>query len=116
MKLALDEETFEEINNYNLIYENTNNSNNLDNKGNNLEATSNELMSSDIDIDSNENVNIISEENNIITKENVEECTALVELKERRLFVAQAMFKKSIKVSIKSFLISLSLSFLNLFI
>lgn len=45
-----------------------------------------------------------------------EECTALVTLKERRLLAAQTMFKKSIKVSIKSFLISISLSFLNLFI
>lgn len=45
-----------------------------------------------------------------------EECTALVTLKERRLLAAQTMFKKSIKISIKSFLISLSLSFLNLFI
>lgn len=47
---------------------------------------------------------------------NSEECTALVTLKERRLLGAQTMFKKSIKVSIKSFLISISLSFLNLFI
>lgn len=45
-----------------------------------------------------------------------EECTALVTVNERRLMAAQTMFKKSIKVSIKSFLISLSLSFLNLFI
>ena len=43
-------------------------------------------------------------------------CTALVEVKERRLLSAQTMFKKSIRVSLKSFLISLSLSFLNLFI
>lgn len=48
--------------------------------------------------------------------EHVEECTSLVEIKERRLFVMQDMFKKSIRVSLKSFLISLSLSFLNLFI
>lgn len=44
-----------------------------------------------------------------------EACTALVELKPRGLLVAQTMFKKSIKISIKSFLISLSLGFLNLF-
>ncbi len=44
-----------------------------------------------------------------------EECTALVELKPRGLLVAQTMFKRSIKISIKSFLISLSLGFLNLF-
>lgn len=45
-----------------------------------------------------------------------EECTALVVTKPNSLFVAQKMFKKSIKISIKSFLISLSLGFLNLFI
>lgn len=44
------------------------------------------------------------------------ETVSLVNLKERRLFVAQAMFKKSIRISLKSFLISISLSFLNLFI
>lgn len=46
---------------------------------------------------------------------NSEECTALVEVKSNSLWVAQKMFKKSIKISIKSFLISLSLGFLNLF-
>ena len=40
----------------------------------------------------------------------------LVSVKERRLITAQNMFKKSIRVSLKAFLISLSLSFLNLFI
>lgn len=44
-----------------------------------------------------------------------EECTALVEVKPHSLLVAQTMFKKSIRISIKSFLISLSLGFLNLF-
>ena len=47
--------------------------------------------------------------------ETEEECTALVELKPHGLLVAQTMFRKSIKISIKSFLISLSLGFLNLF-
>lgn len=49
-------------------------------------------------------------------EDQVQECTSLVEIKEHRLFVMQNMFKKSIRVSLKSFLISLSLSFLNLFI
>lgn len=50
------------------------------------------------------------------TVENQEEiCTALVEIKPHGLLVAQTMFKKSIRISIKSFLISLSLGFLNLF-
>lgn len=44
------------------------------------------------------------------------ETTYLVTLKERRLLAAQNMFKKSIRVSLKSFLISITLSFLNLFI
>ena len=47
--------------------------------------------------------------------ETEEECTALVELKPHGLLVAQTMFRKSIKISIKSFLISLSLVLLNLF-
>ena len=64
-------------------------------------------------------VTVTDEEISINDKELVnteeEECTALVELKPRGLLVAQTMFKRSIKISIKSFLISLSLGFLNLF-
>lgn len=52
----------------------------------------------------------------LYSDESSKECTSLITLNERRLMTAQTMFKKSIKVSIKSFLISLSLSFLNLFI
>jgi len=44
------------------------------------------------------------------------EVTSITTIKERRLLAAQAMFKKSIRVSLKSFLIAISLSFLNLFI
>lgn len=44
------------------------------------------------------------------------ETTSLVTIKERRLLNAQIMFKKSIRVSLKSFLLSITLSFLNLFI
>lgn len=51
-----------------------------------------------------------------ISQDKVEECTALVTVKERRIMTMQTMFKRSIKVTIKSFLISLSLSFLNFFI
>ena len=61
----------------------------------------------------NEGISINDNNELIETKE--EECTALVELKPHGLLVAQTMFKKSIKISIKSFLISLSLGFLNLF-
>lgn len=64
-------------------------------------------------------VTVTDEEISINDKELVnteeEECTALVDLKPRGLLVAQTMFKRSIKISIKSFLISLSLGFLNLF-
>ena len=45
-----------------------------------------------------------------------DETKDLISVKERRLLAAQTMFKKSIRISLKSFLISLSLSFLNLFI
>ena len=45
-----------------------------------------------------------------------DETKDLVSIKERRLLTAQNMFKKSIRISLKSFLISISLSFLNLFI
>lgn len=40
----------------------------------------------------------------------------LVIAKENRLISAEYVFKKSIKISLKAFLISISLSFLNLFI
>ena len=60
-----------------------------------------------------ENINNIDIYNGI--KPNTEE-TSLVTVKESPLATAQNMFKKSIRVSLKSFLISLSLSFLNLFI
>jgi len=52
--------------------------------------------------------NILVEENN--------EVTSITTIKERRLLTAQTMFKKSIRVSLKSFLIAISLTFLNLFI
>ena len=45
-----------------------------------------------------------------------DETKDLISIRERRLLAAQTMFKKSIRISLKSFLISLSLSFLNLFI
>lgn len=90
-------EELEELNNYKLVFENN--------------SISNQILSETIDSD---------DEAKTVQSENLEdldqECTALVTLKERRLLAAQTMFKKSIKVSIKSFLISLSLSFLNLFI
>ena len=58
---------------------------------------------------------ISSEPVNVNEQINInEECTALVVTKPNSLFVAQKMFRKSIKISIKSFLISLSLGFLNL--
>ena len=56
-----------------------------------------------------------SEEIDEFNKESLE-TTALVTIKERRILAMQTMFKKSIRVSLKSFLISLSRSFLNLFI
>lgn len=102
MNQTLEHETFEEVSNYKLTFENNDNLDDLITQDTNFEGT-NEMSSTEEDFN-------IDEENN------VEECTSLVELKERRLLVAQNIFKKSIKVSLKSFLISLSLSFLNLFI
>lgn len=97
MNETLEQETTEELNNYKLTYENKTNL-----KQNELTVTNQILNGPRADNEDNQ--------------ESLEECTALVTLKERRLLTAQNMFKKSIKVSIKSFLISLSLSFLNLFI
>lgn len=57
-----------------------------------------------------ENIDIYSE-----IKPNTEE-TSIVTVKDNPLVTAQNMFKKSIRISLKSFLISISLSFLNLFI
>ncbi|MGN1310847.1 MAG: hypothetical protein ACI4VP_03980 [Clostridia bacterium] len=102
MNQTLEEETFEEVSNYKLTFENKENLDDLITKDSNFEGTD-EISSNEEDI-------------NIDEESNIEECTSLVTLKEHRLLVAQNMFKKSIKVSIKSFLISLSLSFLNLFI
>ena len=56
-----------------------------------------------------------STEKNLTPTEESTECTSLIEVKPHSLLVAQTMFKKSIKISIKTFLISLSLGFLNLF-
>lgn len=98
MNQILGEDTFEEVSNYKLTFE--------DNEGNLIAE----------DYKGTDEASSTNEDTSIDEKSNTEECTSLVELKENRLFVAQQMFKKSIKVSIKSFLISLSLSFLNLFI
>lgn len=103
MNQTLEQETFEEVSNYKLTFENKKSYDDLITEDINTQGTD-ELSSTEEDIN-------INDEN-----KDIEECTSLVVLKENRLFVAQTMFKKSIKVSIKSFLISLSLSFLNLFI
>jgi len=92
--------------------------------------TTNENFNDDFSFDDSEPTekvldetnNISSDNTNIITSniyEDIEpdnETTYLVTVKERRLLAAQDMFKKSIRVSLKSFLISITLSFLNLFI
>lgn len=97
MNETLEQETVEEISEYKLTFEN---------KTEPAKSTKSVVK------------NQILNENDAETESEAssEECTALVTLKERRLLAAQTMFKKSIKVSIKSFLISISLSFLNLFI
>ena len=106
MNETLEQNTAEEFEaKYNLIFENpvTSDENNSN--------TTNQILNTNSE--DNEN---IENEDDVLAQERAEECTALVTVKERRLMAAQTMFKKSIKISIKSFLISLSLSFLNLFI
>ena len=79
------------------------------------ESETTEKILNEADTFSSYNTNII--DSNIyedIKPDN--ETTSLVTIKERRLLAAQDMFKKSIRVSLKSFLISITLSFLNLFI
>ena len=106
MNETLEQNTAEEFEaKYNLIFENpvTSDENNSN--------TTNQILNTNSE--DNEN---IENEDDVLAQERAEECTALVTVKERRLMAAQTMFKKSIKISLKSFLISLSLSFLNLFI
>ena len=103
MEPTLEQETFEEVSNYKLTFENN--------------KSDDDLITEELETEGTDEISSIEEDINIEDeKKDIEECTSLVVLKENRLFVAQKMFKKSIKVSIKSFLISLSLSFLNLFI
>jgi len=102
MNQTLEQETFEEVSSYKLTFEN--------------EKSYNDLITEDLNMQGTDELSSFDEDINIKEENDINECTSLVVLKERRLFVAQTMFKKSIKVSIKSFLISLSLSFLNLFI
>lgn len=82
-----------------------------------LDLTEETASNSTIDIDNT--TNSTSNINSDYNYENIEpdnETTSLVTVKEHRLLTAQDMFKKSIRVSLKSFLISITLSFLNLFI
>lgn len=110
MDKTLEQDTVEEFESkYNLIFENP-----VGTENTNQNTTNQILSANSQEINTYENNDI--ENDDPLAKERAEECTALVTVKERRLMAAQTMFKKSIKISIKSFLISLSLSFLNLFI
>lgn len=86
-------------------------------KLNNNSISIDDIIDEQLDIENTvlENTEATNEVSNNDTNSSEEECTALVELKPHGLLVAQTMFRKSIKISIKSFLISLSLGFLNLF-
>lgn len=90
-------------------------------KLNNNSISIDDIIDEQLDIENTvlENTEATNEVSNNDTNSSIveteEECTALVELKLHGLLVAQTMFRKSIKISIKSFLISLSLGFLNLF-
>jgi hypothetical protein len=61
----------------------------------------------------NENIPSDSKQYNIEINEDILDLTVQ---KEKHLLSAQNMFKKSIRISLKAFLISITLSFLNLFI
>ena len=105
-----------------------NNSNNIDTNSffTNNEKFNDELNLNDIEKNSNDGNQEFYEEKfegkfqlDLNEYEDIEpddKTKDLVSIKEKRLLAAQTMFKKSIKISLKSFLISLSLSFLNLFI
>lgn len=105
-----------------------NNSNNVDTNSffTNNEKFNDELNLNDIEKNNNDGNQEFYEEKfegkfelNLNEYEDIEpddKTKDLVSIKEKRLLAAQTMFKKSIKISLKSFLISLSLSFLNLFI
>lgn len=90
-------------------------------KLNNNAISIDDIIDEQLDIENTalDNTEVTNEVSNNDTNSSIveteEECTALVELKPHGLLVAQTMFRKSIKISIKSFLISLSLGFLNLF-
>lgn len=106
MNETSEQDTIEEFETkYNLIFENPVTSDEE------TKDTVNQILNTN-----SEDIENIEKDEDILAKERAEECTALVTVKERRLMAAQTMFKKSIKISLKSFLISLSLSFLNLFI
>ena len=89
---------------------------NLDNDITSPVETLEEELNTNSESISSEPVNVNEQDTNSKQINKNEECTALVVTKPNSLFVAQKMFRKSIKISIKSFLISLSLGFLNLFI
>ncbi len=90
-------------------------------KLNNNSISIDDIIDEQLDIENTvlENTEATNEVSNNDTNSSIveteEECTALVELKPHGLLVAEQCLRKSIKISIKSFLISLSLGFLNLF-
>lgn len=69
--------------------------------------------------DQSENIQNTDTNPLINTSQNIEpdnETKSLVVVKPNYLITAQTMFKRTIRFSLKSFLISISLSFLNLFV
>ena len=99
------------------------NFNSIDEQNSTNSAVTDFLNSLDTDISNPIDLNVVQNDKNLENSELANnnakndntEVTALVVQKPNSLFVAQTMFRKSIKISIKSFLISLSLGFLNLF-
>ena len=96
--------------------------NSIDEKDSNNLSVTDFLESLDTDMNLPVNLDVLQDENSNNSEpisedieSDSEEITALVEVKPHSLLAPQTIFKKSIKISIKSFLISLSLGFLNLF-
>ena len=89
--------------------------NNVDTLNDDTEELEEEIENKDF-LDESKELDIENVQNIEQEEKQEEQNTALVVVKPNSILVAQKMFKKSIKISITSFLISLSLGFLNFFI
>ena len=87
-----------------------------DTKDNISEEEENKAIEHNESISDEENTEATNLANSYPDIEPDDETKSLTTISENRLLAAQTMFKKSIRMSLKAFLLSISLSFLNLFI